>query len=398
MEEKETIVYLNNAATSWPKPACVCDAVRDAVQGLPPGQFRSGSGAYQGDVFEECRTLLGRILGIRDSGRICFTSGATESMNLVLRGLGIPSGQVITTVTEHNSVLRPLYNLPGIAKGSAGHGAATGKNAASPVLLPCDENGIVDPAAFEKAAAAGPQRPGVLILNHCSNVTGAVQDAAAFGEIAKRYGFLFLLDASQSAGCMKVDADAWKTDAVIFTGHKSLMGISGSGGFFLREGVPFSPVKFGGTGRESEKLVFGPGEASMEAGTQNVPGICALKAGVSWILEKGVDRIREQEQDLRRMAAEALSQIEGITLFGRDHCTGPVLSFCARTLSPSDLGYILNSSYNIVTRSGLHCSPLIHDYIGSGKRGTVRISFSPFTTREDILALADALRQILYVS
>ena len=394
MKEKERTVYLNNAATSWPKPACVYDAVRDAVQGLPPGQYRSGSGQNQGDVFDECRDLLGKLLGIGDAGRIFFTSGATESMNLVLKGLGIPAEQVITTVTEHNSVLRPLYNLPGIAGRSAGQKEKPGKTAASPLLLPCDENGSVDPAAFEQAAAKA-RKPGVVILNHCSNVTGAVQDAAAFGRIAKRYGFLFLLDVSQSAGCMEVDADAWMADAVIFTGHKSLLGIPGTGGFFLREGVPYSPAKYGGTGKESQKLVFGSGEASLEVGTQNVPGICALKAGVSWILERGVGRIREHEQALLRLAADTLSQTEGITLFGANPGSGPVLSFCAEALSPSDLGYILNSSYHIVTRSGLHCSPLIHDDIGSGKKGTVRISFSPFTTREDILALAHALQQIL---
>ena len=424
MNVKNELIYLNNAATSWPKPDCVLDAVQEAVRSLPPGQYRSGGSVEQMDVFDECRALLGKLLGIADSGRIFFTSGATESMNLVLSGLGIPAEQVITTVTEHNSVLRPLHNLPGIA--------------GNPILLPCDENGVADPAEFEKVVKAAAERnPGLLVLNHCSNVTGAVQDAAAFGEIAKRYGMLFVLDVSQSAGCMEVNADAWKADGVIFTGHKSLMGVSGTGGFYLREGVPFTPARYGGTGRESEKLVFGPGEAAMEVGTQNVPGICALRAGAKWILEqdkesilgqdriavsnrnvkpvweqdtelalekvkestqkKGIEEIWKHERNLRRLAVEVLSEIKGITLYGADlKSPGPVLSFNADALSASDLGYILSSSFHIVTRSGLHCTPLIHDCIGSGKTGTVRISFSPFNSEEDVHRLADALQQILH--
>ena len=382
MERKNRTVYLNNAATSWPKPSCVLDAVCDAVSNPPPAQYRSGDGKDPADVFDNCRALLGMLLGIADTGRIFFTSGATESMNLILRGLGIPAGRIITTVTEHNSVLRPLYNLPGIA----------GK----PVLLDSDENGLVDPDTFEKMAASLSGYAKVMILSHCSNVTGAVQDAAAFGEIAKRYGMIFLLDVSQSAGCMEVNIDEWKADGVIFTGHKSLMGISGSGGFYLRRNVPFIPAKYGGTGRESSKLVFESGEAAMEAGTQNVPGICALKAGIEWILEQGVATIHATEQELRSIALEMLSETEGIRIYGGNlKRSGPVLSFNTDAMPPSDLGYILNSSYHIVTRSGLHCSPLIHEKIGSGKAGTLRISFSPFNSPEEIYLLRDALREIL---
>lgn len=377
-------IYLNNAATSWPKPVCVQEAVREAVQNVPPGQYRSGTGGAGADVFEACRASLGKLLGIADTDRIFFTSGATQSMNLVLQGLGIPADRVITTVTEHNSVLRPLYNLPGIA--------------GEPVLLPCDGRGVVDPEALEKVLSDERilAKAGVLVLCHCSNVTGAVQDAAAFGQIAKRHGLLFLLDVSQSAGCMEVDTVADQADGVIFTGHKSLMGVSGTGGFYLREGVPFVPAMYGGTGRESAKLIFGPGEAALEVGTQNVPGICALKAGVEWILKQGVETIRKKEASLRALAVELLSEIHGVTLYGADlKEAGPVLSLTVDSLPPDDLGYILSSSYGITTRSGLHCSPLIHEYLGSGKAGTLRISFSPFNREEDIIALADALREIL---
>ena len=373
------ICYLNNAATSFPKPDCVAQAVQKAVESLPPGQLRSGGTGAADDVFDDCREMLGRLLGIADTGRIAFSSGATESLNLILKGLAIPADQVITTVTEHNSVLRPLYNLPGIA----------GK----PVLLPCDGNGLVDPADFEREASLGKTR--AVILNHCSNVTGAIQDAAAFGQIAKRFGLLFILDTSQSAGCMEVKADEWQVDAMAFTGHKSLLGISGTGGYYVRKGVPYVPGKFGGTGRESDRLLYRGGIDEWEAGTRNTVGAAALKASAGWILRQGVEQIRISEDRLGRLAADMLSDIRGMKVYGKDlKNRGPVLSFSFDRLPPSDLSYILNSSYRIVTRSGLHCSPLIHSYTGSGPAGTVRISFSPFSVPEQIEKLRTALEEI----
>ncbi len=392
MKEKD-IIYLNNAATSYPKPSCVQETAVRAVSAPPPGQFRDGNETAGEDLFTQCRERLGRLLGIADTERIRFASGATESLNRLLLGLGIPASRIITTVTEHNSVLRPLYNLPGIA--------------GRPVLLPCDAGGFVDPALLEKEAARTQAR--AVVLNHCSNVTGAVQDAEAFGEIARRYGLLFILDASQSAGCMEVDADAWHVDAIAFTGHKSLLGLQGTGGFFVRGGVPFRPVRYGGTGRESEKLLFEEEDYVPDAGTQNMPGIAALASAAGWILEEGIEEIRNTEHILRSKAVEALRTIPGIRICGdpagetgKDDPAGnsarrygPVISFRTDRLNADDLGYILRSGYGIVTRTGLHCSPLIHPYIGSDKKGTVRISFSPFNTAEDINVLTDALREIL---
>ena len=378
MPEKSRI-YLNNAATSYPKPACVTDAILRAVREIPAGQYRSGGGREGADLFSECRRLLGTVLGIGDTERICFSSGSTESMNLLLLGLGICADEIITTVTEHNSVLRPLYNLPGIA--------------GRPVLLPCDKSGAVSPEQFEEEAAKGKAK--AVILNHCSNVTGTVQDAKAFGEIAKRYGLLFILDVSQSAGCMEVRTDGWRADAVVFTGHKSLLGLSGTGGYYIREGVPYRPAKFGGTGRESEKLLYDQNVLWQDVGTQNTAGIAALAASCRWILQQGIANIREKERTLAGRACEELASIRGIRVIGPDIERGPVVSFTAEGIEPSDLGYILSSGYGIITRTGLHCSPLIHSYIGSSPRGTVRISFSPFTTAEDVTALASALKEIL---
>ena len=377
-------VYLNNAATSYPKPPCVLEALRKAVEEPPCSQFRSGNERKGEDLFGECRSLLGEILGITDTRQIHFSSGATESLNQLLLGLSLPAEQIITTVTEHNSVLRPLYNLPGIA--------------GSPILLDCDERGFVPPELLERELekAEVRRKARAVLVNHCSNVTGAVQDAASFGEIAHKYGLLFLLDLSQSAGCLEVNLDKWGVDAAAFTGHKSLLGIQGTGGYYIRSGVPFRPFRYGGTGRESEKLHFEDGEDMPDAGTQNSPGIAALKSGASWILQEGVGEIRRRESLLVQQAAEELSRMPGIRLCGISASKqGPLLSFIPEGMDPSDLGYILSSGYGIITRTGLHCSPLIHSRIGSSRKGTVRISFSPFNTPEDVTALIEALKEIL---
>ena len=230
------------------------------------------------------------------------------------------------------------------------------------------------------------------MLNHCSNVTGAVQDADAFGEIAKRYGLLFLVDVSQSAGALPVEADRWKADGLAFTGHKSLFGMQGTGGFYIRAGVPFIPYRFGGTGRDSNVIRYADGDYEFEAGTQNAPGIAALLAASDLLLTKGIDQIRAEEQKLAEHLICGLSEISGITIYGKElPFRGPLISITSKRLPPSDLAYILQNSYGIVTRAGLQCAPLIHDYIGSGEKGTLRISFSFRNTTEE----ADALQKEL---
>lgn len=389
------MVYLNNAATSYPKPVCVREALVRTIDAPPSGQFRSAGISDAGDIMGECRKRLGLILGIGDTERIHFSSGSTEALNVLLGGLGFKPEQIITTVTEHNSVLRPLFNMKGGA----------------PVLLPCDAEGFVSPALFEEEARKGKAK--AVVLNHCSNVTGVIQDAAEFGRIARKYGLLFILDVSQSAGCIPIYADEWGVSALAFTGHKSLMGVQGTGGFFVREGVSFHPVMFGGTGRDSRVIVYGSERKGLspehisadagsdanpyefEVGTQNMPGIAALSEACGFLLAKGIKQIEAEEKALTEYCVSRLKEIEGVQLIGwgnKNH--GPVVSFRSDVLSPADLAYILQNSFDIVTRAGLHCAPLIHEYIGSGEDGTVRLSFSLFNTREDIDALADALKEL----
>ena len=416
------MVYLNNAATSYPKPVCVRETLVRTIDAPPSGQFRSAGISDAGDIMGECRKRLGMLLGIGDTERIHFSSGSTEALNILFGGLDIPPEQIITTVTEHNSVLRPLFNMKGGA----------------PMLLPCDAEGFVSPALLEEEARKGKAK--AVVLNHCSNVTGVVQDAAEFGRIARKYELLFILDVSQSAGCIPICADEWGVSALAFTGHKSLMGVQGTGGFFVREGVPFRPVMFGGTGRDSRVIVYGsehngreaahvssgaeadshlyvvgygaeakglsPEHVSADAGsdanpyefevgTQNMPGIAALSEACGFLLAKGIKQIEAEEKALTEYCVSRLKEIEGVQLIGwgnKSH--GPVVSFRSNVLLPADFAYVLQNSFDIVTRAGLHCAPLIHEYIGSGEDGTVRVSFSLFNTREDIDALVEALKEL----
>ena len=373
-----SLVYLNNAATSYPKPECVTEIAVRKMNALPSGQFRSAGILDDGDVFTECRQRIGHIIGTAEADRIFFSSGATESLNAIFIGLGINATEIITTVTEHNSVLRPLYNLPDI-KGE-------------PVLLPCDVCGRVDPERFEAEAKKG--RTKVLVLNHCSNVNGTIQDAGAFGEIAAKYGIFFILDASQSAGCIPVYADEWRVDALAFTGHKSMLGLQGTGGYYIRSGIPFQPMRYGGTGLDSSRIRYDDGVYEYETGTQNAMGIAALSEAAGYILDTGIENIADREHSIREYTKERLEAIPGVHIIpAADEC-GPVISLVSDMLMPSDLAYILQNSYEIVTRAGLMCAPLIHKYIGSGDNGTVRVSFSCFQTTDDIDRLAEALREI----
>lgn len=373
------MIYLNNAATSYPKPDAVINAWQKAIRELPSGQFRSSADADGADILSCCRNRLGRLLGIADTDRIYFTSGSTEGLNAIIAGLGIEASRIITTATEHNSVLRPLYNLPGIG--------------GSPFLLTCDENGTVSPESLEEKAKNGDFA--AFILNHCSNVTGAIQDAGAFGEIAKRYGLIYILDVSQSAGCMEIKADEWGVDALAFTGHKSLMGPQGTGGYYVRDGIKIRPLKYGGTGFDSSRLLYDEDTYEYEAGTLNYPGTEVLSEALRWVSDTGVDSIREKERQLTDCLISELEKTDGIRIFGKDlKDRGPVVSFTSGILPPSDIAYILQNSFGIVTRAGLHCAPLIHDHIGSGNKGTLRVSFSYFNEKEDVDALIAALREM----
>lgn len=381
------MVYLNNAATSWPKPSCVNEAVQACLTDTPASQFRGGNTILKKDVEIRCREALGELLGIADHERIFFTSGATESLNTVLCGLdyGKAGNSILVTQTEHNSVLRPLMNQPVFKD--------------HPLkIVPCTETGEVTgellEQVLEEERKAGHQ-PSALVINHCSNVTGYVQNMDMLSRTAKENNLLLIVDVSQSAGCIPVDADKWKADGLIFTGHKSLLGMQGCGGFYIRKGVVLKPLKYGGTGQNSSQLTYEDGDYEYEVGTQNLPGITALLAGVNFVLERGINEIHRKEEMLMNLLYKGLSKIPGVQIYGNaNECKGPVLSMNFKGLTASDAAYILESGYGITVRAGLHCSPLIHRAMGTEKNGTVRVSVSYFTEKQEIREFIRASEQI----
>ncbi|MDC7124487.1 MAG: aminotransferase class V-fold PLP-dependent enzyme [Spirochaetales bacterium] len=375
------MIYLNNAATSYPKPDVVKKVHAEFLDKAPGSLYRS-SGEHE-DVFGECRKNLAALLGISDSKRIFFTSGATDSFNFLLSGLGLSGKKIITTATEHNCVLRPLYNMKKLADCSV-------------EIIPCDEYGFINPEDLK--AAITPDTAAV-IVNHCSNVTGAVQDIETMRRFAHSVGALFIVDASQSSGCVPVYTDKWQVDALVFTGHKSLFGVQGTGGFYLKDSISLEAFRFGGTGTDGRRLVY-ESSAPYEVGTQNEAGIAALSAGVNYILDEGLVSIIRKEQELYLILLEGLSKLPLIKLYSGalennlEKDFSPVISFTIDGINPSDIGYILFHSYNITVRTGFHCCPLIHDYIGTSKFGTVRCSLSFFNDLKDIKAFLKAITEI----
>lgn len=378
MRSHKDIVYLNNAATTYPKPQCVLDAHAAALCAVPASQYRSAADCTGKDVFEKCRTSIGRLLHIADTERIWFSSGATDSANKLIWGLTFSGKKIITTQTEHNSILRPLFNHPVYKK--------------QLVILPCDGHGKVDitPILHLKKGEAS-----ALFINHCSNVTGMIQDMEAVCRAAKEKQLTVFADISQSAGCIPVDVDGWGLDGVIFTGHKGLLGAQGTGGCYVRREIDLKPVFYGGTGRDSSRLTYEDGDYEYEVGTQNAPGVAALLAGTEYVLGFGVEEITRKENALLERLYHGFEEIEGVRIIGAPKGSrGPLLSITVDGLLPSDIAYILQNGYGIVVRAGLHCAPLIHRATGTQRDGTVRISTGLFTEEEDIDRVLEAVAEI----
>lgn len=376
------MIYLNQAATSYPKPSGVLEAVQACLKEPPASQFRGGVSSGTMDGTAVCRKKIGELLGIADTERIMFTSGATESLNQLISGLAYPGGRILTTQTEHNSVLRPLKNLEKTRKLSL-------------EIIPCMEDGTVPAETVQEYAGSGAD---VLFISHCSNVTGRVQDLKRIVRICHEKGILVIADISQSAGCVPVHVDEWELDGVAFTGHKSLFGMRGIGGYYLKKGVSLVPLKFGGTGKNSSQITY-TDDFEYEVGTQNQPGIESLRAGVEYILEQGLEAVIKRERKLLERLFCGLEEIPGVRVYGSfpkaDPVQGPVVSFTIPGLLPSDVAYILQNSYGIIVRTGLHCAPLIHQALGTEKYGTVRASISYLNQTEDIEALLAAVREIV---
>ncbi|MGI9952206.1 aminotransferase class V-fold PLP-dependent enzyme [Moorellaceae bacterium AZ2] len=376
-------IYLDNAATSFPKPEIVYKAMDDYLRHIG---VSAGRGAYKlalkaDRIVYETRSHLGRLFNIKDVSRIVFTFNVTEALNLAIKGLLREGDHVITTSLEHNAVWRPLKGLER-------------EKGIKVTALPCPLGGTFSLQDLEEAFRPDTR---MIVMLHASNVTGALMPVEEVGRIARKKGIAFLVDAAQTAGTYPIDVEAMNIDLLAFTGHKGLMGPQGTGGLYIREGFEPEPLIEGGTGSESA-LEKQPRVLPdrYEAGTQNVVGLAGLKAAVEFLLETGVENIRKKEMELLGYLQEGLKGIPGLEIYGpRDvNSKVGVISFNVASVSAGEVAYVLDEVYGIMVRSGLHCAPCAHRTIGTLERGTVRVSLGYFNTRNDVDTLLAALRDI----
>jgi len=375
------MIYFNNAATTFPKPQSVIDAVNKCLQQAPTDQFRNNT--ETGEIISQCKNNLAKLFHIKTPERIFFTSGATEALNMVIKGLNFSGKHIVTTTTEHNSVLRPLSRFIE-AYNSTGNKTIT--------YVDCNSDGFVPVADIEKNIKANTI---AVIINHCSNVTGVLQDIEKIGKITRNRGVLFIVDASQSAGSVNIDVEQSNIDLLIFTGHKGLMGIQGIGGFYVRPGIKLRATKLGGTGKDSHIINFPEDYQQYEAGTMNIPGITALNQGIKFILDTNTEKIIAKEKRLTTKLFSELNKLKNVIIYAKSaENHGPALSFNIKGVPPGDVGYILQHSGEYVVRTGLHCAPLIHNALNASEKGTVRVSFSFFNTEKEIDGLVKIIQQI----
>lgn len=380
-----TRIYLDNAATSWPKPEAVYVAVDDYQRrlGAPAGRGTYGEAAEVERLITNCRKNIAELIGAESHERIVFTLNGTDSLNLALQGMVRPGDHVVTTVCEHNSVLRPLAFLRQERGISITH-------------VPCDGAGLVDPAAI--AAAITPQTT-LIALVHASNVTGAIQPAAEVGRIANERGIPFLLDAAQSLGAVEIDVKRLGCQLLAAPGHKGLLGPLGTGLLYIAPGMEqrLLPVRQGGTGINSDEEVQPSAmPARYEAGNLNVPGIVGLGAGVKAVAQRGIAAIAQHERELSQRLLAGLREISNAAIYGPSDAsrrTG-VVSFNLAGFDPQELAALLDAAFSIQLRAGLHCAPRMHAALGTLPRGTVRASVGPTNTAEEIDALLGALQEV----
>lgn len=378
------LIYLDNGATSFPKPESVYHFMDYFYRnfGVNPGRSGYDLCIQAVEIVEETRKMLTRFFNGTDPNRLVFGYNATDALNLAIFGTLRAGDHAITTNLEHNSVLRPLYHLAKDGGVSVDH-------------IPFDQNGFVDPDEFRKRIRPNTR---LVAVNHGSNVIGTAQPVAEIGKICREAGVTFLIDASQTAGKIPIDMKAQNLDIVAFTGHKSLLGPMGIGGLYVREGVEIRHTRAGGTGvRSAVRAHLEEYPYRLEYGTPNLVGIAGLNAGVKWLVEKGIGPLFEHEMKLTTMLRDGLREIPGVTLYCQDHLANhiSVLAFNIDGLEASDAGTILDVDYNIACRTGLHCAPLVHEQLGTDKiHGAVRFGVGPFCTEADIQHAVQAVREI----
>jgi len=380
----KNFIYLDNGATSYPKPEEVY-AFMDRFYrdfGVNPGRSGYDLCMETGEMVEETRAMLTEFFNGKDPDRLCFSYNSTDALNLIINGMLDEGDHAISTTVEHNSVLRPLYHL-------------WRDKGVEVDYVPFDGRGFVDPDDFRKKFKENTK---LVIVNHASNVIGTIQPIREIGRYCREAGIPFAIDASQSAGKIPIDIEEQFVDVVAFTGHKSLLGPTGIGGLYVRERIMIRHTRAGGTGvRSAVRTHLEEYPYRLEYGTLNTLGVAGLHAGLKWILEKGLHNIHEQEMKLTRMLRDGLIGVPGVKLYCQEDLTDhiSILLFNVEGMEALNTGTILDVDHNIACRTGLHCAPLVHEQLGTDKiHGAVRFGIGPFNTEEHIRRAVEAVKEI----
>ncbi|OGW85253.1 MAG: cysteine desulfurase [Omnitrophica bacterium RIFCSPHIGHO2_02_FULL_46_11] len=377
------MIYLDNAATSFPKPKRVYERMDQFLREEAANPGRSGhslSVAAEAQLVQ-ARSLLAKFFGAKSAERIIFTLNCTDSLNIAIKGALRDGDHVVTTILEHNSVLRPIHALEAAQKITV-------------TKVRPSKDGLIDPQEIKKAFRKNTK---LVAMTHASNVIGVLEPIREIGRIVREAGLLLLVDAAQTAGIVSIDVERDFIDLLAFPGHKSLYGPPGTGGLYVGERAKLIPWREGGTGFDSESktqpdtLPF-----LLEGGTPNSVGIVGLKEGVSFILQEGLEKIQAHERSLVKKLRQELKQVSGLKLHGIDDVTNSVapVSFVIDGVEPQEFSIVLDQSFQIAVRAGLHCAPLMHEFLGTAPQGSIRFSPGYFNTLDEIEQAARAVHEI----
>ena len=374
------MIYLDNAATTMKKPQCVIDAVVAAMSHMGnAGRGATTAALDASRVIYDTREKLSDLFNLQNPSRVAFTSNSTESLNTAIKGILSSGDHAITTSLEHNSVLRPLYDLQ--SKGM------------ELSIVDCDENGNIDYNDFEKLIKENTK---AIVCTHVSNLVGNVLDVKKIGLIAKKHNLIFIVDASQSAGVFPIDMKDMNIDILCFTGHKGLLGPQGTGGICVREGIDVRPLKVGGSGVNTfskEQPVEMP--THLEAGTLNGHALAGLNAALDYLKEEGIDNIQKREEELMFRFYNGIKDIKDIKIFGNfENKRAAIVTFNVGDIDSAAFSDELSFAYDISTRAGAHCAPLMHKAMNTVEQGAVRFSFSHYNTEEEIDTAIKAVKEI----
>lgn len=375
------MIYFDNAATTLKKPKQVAEAVAEAINTLGnPGRGGHEAALGASRMIFDTRRKLAELFHAENPKQIAFTANATESLNLIIKGVLKKGDHAITTQLEHNSVLRPLYEMEDKGVGLS--------------ILPSDRKGRIDIEDFEHEIRKNTR---MIICTHGSNLTGNLLDIKKIGNIARNHQILFCVDASQTAGVIPIDVQKMNIDFLCFTGHKSLLGPQGTGGVYVREGIHVNPWKSGGSGVLTYSRNHPPQmPTALEAGTLNGHGIAGLNAAIGYLNQTGIDVIRKRELELMRRFYHGVKKVPGVKIYGdfdaEIRC--PIVSLNLGSYDSAQVSDELFMTYDIAVRSGAHCAPLMHQALGTVGQGAVRFSFSHYNTEEEVDLAVKALKEL----